>query len=420
MFKQISKFSGHPVRLALALPVLFFSLASMAQEIDASQSVQDRPRPDYDPVGMRIGSLELDAGLGIGAAYSDNIYAASRDEKEDFVTELEPSIRVSNDWGRSVLAISAAMSIGRYTDYSSEDFDDYSARLDWSRNWVAAGSLRFQAGRIHDHESRRDPTDEDSFEPTTYDVDIFGMRYSGRGSALMYDLLIDSRIIDYQDALGPNGIINNDDRDRTENLLSLKVGLGSQRVISPFLEVNLDERDYDLAVDDFGVDRTSRGIEYGVGFQLQQGGIISGEVLLGRIERRYDDTQISDSDIFWTRSLVEWNPTGLTTISLDFETRIDETNYATASGVEVDRLGLTLDHELLRNVIVSLGMRSENEQYILSPREDDIFTWFAKGTVYMNRHVRISLELESIDRDSSVASRGFSESVAQIVLRSAL
>ena len=420
MFNQIRKFSGQSLLLAAAIPMLFFSPTSMAQEIGASQSVKARPRPNYDPGGMQFGNLKIDAGADVGIARSDNILATSRDGEDDFLAVLEPSIRISNDWGRSALAVSAATSIGRYTDNSSEDFDDYSARLDWSRDWARAGSLRLYAGRIHDHESRRDPTDEDGFEPNTYDVDIFGMRYSRRVGALTYNASFESRAIEYQDATGPGGIINNDDRNRRENLLSLRVGSNSQRVISPFLEIGLDERDYSLAVDDFGVGRTSDGTAFGVGLQLQQFGTLSGEILLGRIERSYDDSQLSDSSRFWTRSLVEWNPTGLTTISLDIETRIDETNYADAAGVEVDRLGLTVDHELLRNVILSLGFRTEDENYISSSRDDEIFTWFAEGTVYFNRHVRISLELESIDRDSSIASRGFSESVVRIVLRSFL
>ena len=420
MFNQIRKRSGQSSLLALAITMLFFSLASMAQEVGTSQSVKARPRPNFDPGGMQFGNLKLDAGADVGVARSDNILAASRDGEDDFLAVLEPSIRVSNDWGQSVLAISAAMSIGRYADISSEDFDDYSVRLDWSRKWPRAGNLRLHAGRIRDHESRRDPTDEDGFEPNTYDVDMFGMRYSRGGGALAYNFSFDSRAFDYQDATGPSGIINNDDRNRSENLLSLRVGSGGQRLISPFLEIGLDERDYSLAVDDFGVGRTSDGTAFGVGMQLLQFGTLSGEILLGRIERSYDDSQLSDSSRFWTRSLVEWNPTGLTTISLDFETRIYETNYAESSGVEVDRFGLTVDHELLRNVILSLGFRTEDEKYISSSRDDEVFTWFAEGTVYFNRHVRIALELESIDRDSSIASRGFSESVVRVVLRSFL
>lgn len=404
----------------LAMMVVAFSQPVAAQEIAPKQSVHDRPRPTYDPLGIRIGVFEIDAGLGVGIEYSDNILAASQNETDDVMLVLGSSVNILANWGRTALVVSADMSVGRHNDFSSEDFDDYTIRL-IGRRRVGSDSLLRLVGRTESgHDSRRVPTEEDGLEPNEYSIHSIRLGLAGALGALDLDLDLKSENIDYEDAPALNGIINNDHLDRRENELRLRIGLFSQRVVSPVLQLNVDERNYVQTVDDLGISRSSDGSAVGVGVRLNQLGTLSGEVILGRIERNYKNDQLGDTDRFWTQSLLEWNPTRLTTLTLQYETRIDETTLANTAGIEVDALGITIDHELLRNLIVSLGVRSQQEDYVASARDDDISLWSAEATYFINTHLRVSFEFESYALNSSVPSQSFDENLFRFVLRAAL
>ena len=76
---------------ALAMP-----MAVVAQSADpfqwdrrefAGQSVRTRPRPELDPLGIRVGSFRFYPILEIGGRYEDNVFRSPSNEKGDLVLE---------------------------------------------------------------------------------------------------------------------------------------------------------------------------------------------------------------------------------------------------------------------------------------------------------------------------------------------
>lgn len=393
---------------------------AVAQQATPLPSVQDRPRVAYDPQGIRAGIFKIDANLGIGVEHSDNIFAASENEIDDVLTVLSPSVDMLADWGHTSLAVSGDLSVGRHNDFSNEDFDDYSVAAIARRRLGSDGLFRFGVKSSNGHDSRRVPTDEDGIRPNEYSKDSIELGLTGAVNALTVELELKSEDIDYEDAQGLNEIINNDDHDRRENEFQFRLGSSSEHLVSPFIEVNVDERNYDQPTDDSGVSRSSDGAAVGMGVRLNNYGKFNGQLLLGRISRNYDDAQRGDTDGFWSRSLLEWNATGLTTLTLRYETRIDETNVTNSAGIEVDELDFRIDHELLRNLIVSVGAQRSQENYVAAARDDDISLWTAEITYLINNRLRLSGEFESYDRESSAASQSFTENRFRIFVRAAL
>jgi len=83
---------------ALAMP-----MAVVAQSADpfqwdrrefAGQSVRTRPRPELDPLGIRVGSFRFYPSLEIGGRYEDNVFRSPSNEKGDLVT----TVRRQNIW----------------------------------------------------------------------------------------------------------------------------------------------------------------------------------------------------------------------------------------------------------------------------------------------------------------------------------
>ena len=83
---------------ALAMP-----MAAVAQSADpfqwdrrefAGQSVRTRPRPELDPLGIRVGSFRFYPILEIGGRYEDNVFRSPSNEKGDLVA----TVRHQNIW----------------------------------------------------------------------------------------------------------------------------------------------------------------------------------------------------------------------------------------------------------------------------------------------------------------------------------
>ena len=143
-------------------------------------------------------------------------------------------------------------------------------------------------------------------------------------------------------------------------------------------------------------------------------------MLAGRLDRDYRADNGLDSDRLWLRADVDWQVSGLTTVGLAFESRIDETTDAGAAGIDIDELGLRVDHELLRNVILSGGYAHEKHRYNGTDRADDIDAWTLSANYLLNNHLRIRLGVAAEERDSSSVSQSFDETVLRLELRGAL
>src|SRR5580693_7994598 len=55
------------------------------------QSVADRPRPDFDPVPIPVGSFQFFPALNLGTYYDSNIFATTANGTGDEVWKINPT-----------------------------------------------------------------------------------------------------------------------------------------------------------------------------------------------------------------------------------------------------------------------------------------------------------------------------------------
>ena len=141
------------------------------QEPDPNVPVTARPRPDYDPLGIRAGGFLIYPSTSVSGSYNDNILATNDDEEDDFIFTVSPEIAVRSNFPRHSLNFAVRSDVGRYVDHTDEDFWDFGAamagRLDITRNNRLTAAVN--AGR--EHEDRDDPDDpgaDVSREPIKY------------------------------------------------------------------------------------------------------------------------------------------------------------------------------------------------------------------------------------------------------------
>ncbi|HSO42271.1 MAG TPA: outer membrane beta-barrel protein, partial [Rhodospirillales bacterium] len=148
-------------------------------------------------------------------------------------------------------------------------------------------------------------------------------------------------------------------------------------------------RRYDETPDALGVDRDSWGYSVAGGLAVDFG-ITFGEFYAGYLQQFYDDSDLENVSAPTFGGALTWNATTLTTLSLAVERSFLDTTAAAASGYVSTAGELTIDHELLRNVILTAGGAITNNDYEGIDRTD----WFYIGNVgaryLLNRNLYLS------------------------------
>ncbi|MGZ9034047.1 MAG: outer membrane beta-barrel protein, partial [Rhodospirillales bacterium] len=187
-----------------------------------------------------------------------------------------------------------------------------------------------------------------------------------------------------------DGDILNNDRDR--NVYSTPVRLGFE--INPdyeaFVRLSPNVRRYDQTPDEAGIDRDSWGYTAAGGLAVDFGGITFGEIYAGYLQQFYDDSDLDNVSAPTFGGALAWNATTLTTVSVAVERAVFETTATGASAYVSTSGELTVDHELLRNVILTAGGAVTNNDYEGINRTDWFYIGNLSARYLLNRNLYLS------------------------------
>ena len=220
---------------------------------------------------------------------------------------------------------------------------------------------------------------------------------------------------DYDDVATTTVPVNNDDRDRTESNLSLRVGYEIVPEYEAFALLSGNVKAYDSAVDDGGFDRDTHGVRLDVGARIDLGGIVFGDVFIGYRFQDYEDSQLKSIDGLNFGTAMVWNVTPLTTLNGNILRVLEETTTAGASGFVATTLSVSADHELLRNLLLngSLGVTQNN--FKGTSQEDMIYTAGIGAKYMINRYLYASMNYNYTQKDSDIDGGGDSDYKTNVV-----
>ena len=109
------------------------------QEPDPNVPVTARPRPDYDPLGIRAGGFLIYPSTSVSGSYNDNILATNDDEEDDFIFTVSPEIAVRSNFPRHSFNFAVRSDVGRYVDHTDEDFWDFGAAM--AVGWTSPATI---------------------------------------------------------------------------------------------------------------------------------------------------------------------------------------------------------------------------------------------------------------------------------------
>jgi hypothetical protein len=394
--------------------------------IPERQSVFERARPDYDPLGIRLGSFLAYPSARLAETYDSNVFATTSNTKDDFYTTFSPSIAIRSDWNVHSVALQASSQTKRYVSLVSENVTNFAVsgdgRLDILRNIYARAGAGYQLL----HEDRSSADNVNGKKPVEYHVTSASLGYvhePGRLGARV-DATIDS--FSFNDATSGTGApIVQRDRDRIVYAITPRVSYEIVPGYHAFVQASGNVRDYARKTDVNGFHRSSHGYEVDVGTAIDFTHLINGEVFAGYLSQLYDDSRLKDESGIGFGGNLLWNVTPLTSLRATMARTIEETTqFATVGGVNFDSSGylqtalrLTAEHELLRNVLLSAYVSYVNSDFQGISRTDDQYETNVEGRYLLNRNLSLNADLTYTKRDSNVVGVSYDRVVGMLALK---
>jgi hypothetical protein len=363
---------------------------AFGQFLTPGTTVLQRPRPEYDPLGLRAGNFFVYPKLEFDEVYNDNVFATKGNRKSDFVSVISPTIdvrsRVPDVYD---LDMAAGANIGRYARFSSEEYNDGFGAVDGTyninRNLVALGGVRVQ--RLH--EERDSPNSPGGVsEPATFTAETgtFGLASRGLRIGWQVDGGVRREDYDNQGLIG-GGTLDNGVRDATIYTANATGTYELAPNYQAFVRGGYNKRDYDKVglVGGAPVDRTSDGFRIDAGARVNLTNVTYGEFFVGYLDQMYKAPLTDINGVDFGAKLV-WNVSQITTVTGNLDRRVQDSNNFVNGGLSPgylrSNLGVSVDHELLRNVLLNGFANYQNDDYKGIDRTDNRFD-LGGGVRYM-------------------------------------
>jgi hypothetical protein len=359
-----------------------------------SASVNERPRPEYDPQGLRFGGFDVNANVDVGLATTDNLFATQTNKQSDLIYIVSPQATLASHWSRHALSVSAGMTRTGHQDFTSEDstagFVSGRARLDVGANTTINANARW----AHEVEARTDVDSLSVGKPVEYDVAQGALSIAQKFNHLELSATAAHSGFDYHDA----GPIDQDFRDSKIDTGTIRAAYAVSPRIGVLGQVSADHHKY---ANNPGL--SSDGRTYLAGLTVNLTDLMQGQIAVGYFSRDYDLGERVDGAA--VDASLSWYVTQLTTLSFNANRNAADQGATTNDPYIESRVGAGVDHELLRNLILSAGIQRGTRDYKTIDRSDD-FTYAALGARYiLNRRVALSANYRHDAVDSSGVNR---------------
>ena len=390
-----------------------------AQEPNPNVSVAERPRPDYDPLGIRAGGFLIFPSVTVDGEYNDNIFA-SDDEESDFIFIFSPQIDVRSNFPRHSLNWTVGTDVGQYVDNTDENFWDYgtelSGRLDITRRNRLIGGLSY----AHGHDDRDDPEDpgvDVADEPVEFDEFGGTLGFEQDFNRFNFRVLgtVDRRDYDEDDPDLPE-----DDRDRNLYGARVRTGYFISPRINAFLEGGYRREVRDASDQDTTppLKRDNNVYDVRVGTGIDITALLFGEVSIGWEFQEFDESELDSENSPAYGVGLTWNPTRLTSLSLEGDGGFEPSD--TGSSRLTNRVALRVDHELLRNVLIGGRVAYTREDFQDTDRVDDRFDVGPDITYLLNRYLSVGAGYTFTTQDSDEEDEEFDRNLVTVRLTAQL
>lgn len=352
--------------------------------------------------GFQLGDFVFTPEFGLTGVYDDNIFATPTDKQSDRILVFSPTLNVTSNWETHKLEFFGNARIGRYEDFDTEDYDDFTLGTAGQFDFDSKNNLFAGLSYVKAHESRASPDSFFGRYPTEYnslDAHAGTVRQLGQIAMRFGGTL---QQLDFDNVPTETGTLNNDDRNRDIYGVGLRLTYNKNPIFSPFVQSIYDRRKYQQTPDDNLFNRDSEGHRLAVGFSSSISQTLKSEVYLGHLWQDYEDTAFSTISKPDFGAAIRWLTGRSTQISANIERDITETTLFASPGAVETSYSANLQHQLLPYLLLKSHVGWSKYDYQEIGREDDYLD-VGFGLQYdITRYIYLAGDYRYLHRDSSV------------------
>jgi hypothetical protein len=352
--------------------------------------------------------------LDLGVEFNDNIYATQNNEQDDTIFIANPSVAFESQWSVHRLNLYGGLSTRTFMDANDDNVVDWrvgaDGQIDINRDMYVSGRL-FTGQQTEPRYAGNGPAN--LVEPIEFDFTEAGAMLVRNVNRIRASFGADYRNVNYKDGLLPGNVVFDEDfRDHDALDLTGRLDFAVSPDTAIFGSVTHRTRDYDI---DAPLDRDSKGWRYLVGANFDVSATIRGEVGVGYSSTSYDQPGLSDTDGLAVTGRLEWFPTEITTVTVDGLRDTVESDIGGASAIERSNVGLRVDHELRRDIVLNAQASFTKDNYETIDRDDDYKRFSVGADWYVNRLVTAGASYARTDQKSSGVARDRDFDVNQVM-----
>ena len=413
--------STEPLLPLPAAPIGPQAPAAPGQPTYAGQTVTQRPRPDYDPIGLRVGDFFWFPHGEVDEEFNSNIFAL-QNPTSDFITVLQPGFDLLSSLPRNAFNLHGGAAAQFYarnpTQNTATGFASADGRLD-----VDAQSGFFGNAQLaHQYIPRTSPNSPgNAAEPVTYNSYLAGFGYQQSGLRLGYEADFGVSGAQYNAVpLVGGGLLPQSSGNTIIPQAALRVGYEFIPDYRAYVRATGSVYTYpNTFPGSVSFDSTVYRVD--VGLQILPRHLIFGEVYIGYLSQSFHTSGLGSTSAPDAGGRLVWNVTQLTTLNFNAIRTFQTTNPTigvTGAGYLQSVVAASVDHELRHNILLNAGAGYENDSYQGISRSDSVFSAGASVRYLLNRNLYLAGSYSYQQRTSSgiAATTPYSQSIVLLRL----
>jgi hypothetical protein len=387
-----------------------------AGDYDRGQNVAvlDRSRPSYAAMGIHAGGFMVYPSMGMSATYDDNIYAVPSDfaipaglkgPREDEIYTMSPQVNFRSTWSRDSLAGYVRLSQDVYGDHPNEDATQYGAGLNGQVDLGSNTTITAGVDFGHYIAPRSSATSGVTLKRIEFDFTALKAQIAHEFNRIRLSARYDHQEYAYQNAENAlGGLVLETTFNHTVDAGAAKAEYAVSPDTALFIETVFNQRQYDQSP---LFNQNSHGFDFGGGANFDINHLVRGEIEIGYLDQTYA-ANLGDVKGLSTRTKVEWFPSGLTTATLTVLRTVNDSLIISSPGYLTTDATIRVDHELLRNVIISGNVLTAEDQYQGISRADNRWGVGLSANCLLNRRLGVTVGYAYTNLESTGADRGSS------------
>ena len=386
-----------------------FAHAQSLYERNENISVTSRPHPEYDALGVHVGSFTMYPRISLTGTYDDNIFGLPA-KTSGFIVTAAPSADFASNWSRNSLNFNLRYEYDRYVNHSSESSSEYAltstGRLDIDH--ASAATFRFDVAQLT--ESRTSP---DSFaglqEPVKYDTLTTGVSLYREFDRIRIDGELSNSFYSFYNSPLLNGLtFNESSRDENSTYERIRASYATSPELAFFVQVTPNQSHFLHAPTDGFSNFDSSGYSLTAGVNGQITHLITGDVGLGYYSQSYDDKRTGTVSGIAYNADLRYFPTQLITVTGRASHSIAASGIPGTPASDLDSLYVRADYELRRYIIISPDVSYARYAYPGTDRIDNRYGAGVSATYLVNRTIGVTGSYSFLRQDSNGGFGGIS------------